>query len=335
VQAQVPFNKRPARCAALLALAIGGMVLGMASAWGQLHPTRPMRMVVGFAPGGGPDIVARLLADALAGKSGQGVVVDNRPGANGIVGAEIVARSLPDGHTVLVTSASFAINPSIYRKLPFDIVKDFAPVTQIASAGGQVLAVHPSVRARTPLELVSYAKQPGVRLNYASAGLGNATHLAAELFALRTGIHMVHVPYKSAGMGVQALMANEVQVMFLSAAASLPYIRAARVRALAYSGKKRAEVLPEVPTLTEAGIADADLGASWYGAFLPARTPPSVVGQLALNLRTVLSEPPLRAKLAATGLDAEGTRPEDFTLFVRLAARRYAEIARAAKIELQ
>lgn len=317
------------------ASALAALLIAMMDAAAQQFPTRPVRVVVGFAPGGGPDIVARIVAEPLTARLGQTVVIDNRGGANGIVGAEIVSRSNPDGYTVLVTSASFAINPSIYRKLPFDPLKDFTPLMLVASGGGQILAVHPSVPVQSVADLIAHAKKPGVRLAYGSAGQGNATHLSAVLFSMRAGVDMVHVPYKSAGLGAQALMANEVQVMFMSIAAGMPFVKAGRIRPLAYAGAKRTDLLPDVPTLTEAGVANANLSASWYGAFLPPRVSPALVSRLNDELRAALRDPQARTRLAAAGLEADASTPAEFASFLQGAIRRYGEIVRAAKIEPQ
>lgn len=205
----------------------------------------------------------------------------------------------------------------------------------LASGAGQMLAVHPSVPAQSVSELVQFAKRPGSKLAYGSAGQGNATHLSAVLFAMRTGIDMAHVPYKSAGLGAQALMANEVQVMFMSIAAGLPFVKANRIRPLAFGGARRAELLPDLPTLAEVGVANANLNSSWYGALFPARVTPPLVTRLNDELRTVLHDSHVRARLAASGFDAEPTTPAEFRSFLVEAIRRFGEITKAAGIEPQ
>ncbi len=315
------------------------LALGL-TAWTQYsiaqpYPARPLRVVVGFAPGGGPDIVARLVSDQLGARLGQSVVVDNRAGANGIIGAEIVSKASPDGYTVLVTSASFAINPSIYRKLPFDAVNDFTPVTNLASGGGLFLAVNPTLPVKTLAELVAYGKKPGVSLAYGSAGRGNATHLCAALLNLRAGLDMVHVPYKSAGLGATALMGNEVQVMFVSASSSLQYIKAGRMRVIAYNNPTRADILPDVPTLAEGGVSGTVIDGSWYGMLAPPHTPAAIVAKLLADVRGAINDPHVREKLAATGLEPDGRAPAEFKAFLENAIKRNAEAVRAAGIEPQ
>ncbi len=317
-----------------LVVALGAMAWAPHSS-AQPYPSRPIRVVVGFAPGGGPDIVARLVSEPLAARLGQPVVVDNRPGANGIIGAEIVSKSSADGHTVLVTSASFAINPSIYRKLPFDPVQDFTPVTNLANGGGLFLAVHPSLPVKTLADLIAYGKRPGVRLAYGSAGQGNATHLAAAMFSLRAGLDMVHVPYRSAGLSVAALMANETQLQFVSPSSSLQYIKAGRMRVLAYNNPTRADFLPDVPTMAEAGLPGTVIHGSWYGVFAPPRTPAAIIARLLAEARVAISHPQVREKFTATGLEPDGRPPAEFKAFLENVIKEYAEAVRAAGIEPQ
>lgn len=299
----------------------------------QDYPSRPVRWVLGFAPGGSPDSVARILTPQLTAQMGQSVVLDNRPGANGILAADIVAKANPDGYTVLITSGAFAINPSIVKKLPFDTIKSFEPVTNICSSEALLLAINPSVPANTVQELIQLAKRPGAKFAYGTSGVGNVTHLAAALFAVRTGTQLTHVPYKGGGPMTVALMSGEVQMAISNPGTLITQVRAGRLRALAYNAPTRSPLLPNVPTMIEAGVTGMEFDASWYGVFAPARTSTAIVNKLHGEIRTALKAPAVRDGLAAIGMEPVGNPPAEFKTFLERAIKRYAEIVKIAGIQ--
>ncbi len=308
-------------------------VLGIAAAaWAQPYPNKPVRLIIPFAAGGAPDVVARIIGQQLAIQMGQAFTIDNRAGADGIVGAQLVAESPPDGYTLLVTSSSFVINPSFHRKLPFDVINSFAPVTKICAVEAFILGVNPHVRAQSVQELLTLAQQPG-GISFSSPGVGNVLHLAAELFQMRTGTKMVHVPYRGGAQAVTGLIGGEVQMAFLLPHSSLPFIQAGKIHALAYAGRERSTFLPDVPTLREAGVPDMETISTWTGMFAPAKTPVPILARLHEEVQKALAIPSVRDRLTDLGFKPIGDSPSEFKPFIAAEVARIAEIARAADIE--
>jgi tripartite-type tricarboxylate transporter receptor subunit TctC len=298
----------------------------------QDYPTRTVRMVMPFAPGGPTDIVARVVAERLTARLGQPVVVENRAGANGIIGTEYVARATPHGYTLLVAPTSHAINPSIYKKLPYDTLRDFASVAYLGASPCMVLVVGKGVEAKAPRDLVTMAK--GGKLAYGSAGTGNFTHLAAVYFNMVTGTDLLHVPYKGAGPMVAALYSGEIQVAFLGPVQAINLVKDGRLRALAVTGEKRLPQLPEVPTMREAGYADYDFdGGIQAAVYAPAQTPSAVIQKLNQEINVVLDEPEVKSRFAQMALEGAGGPPEVLDRQVRTKMKKYAAIVKAANIE--
>jgi len=313
------------RCAlySLITLALAA-VAGSASA--QAYPTRPIRLVVPFAAGGPADIQARLIGPRLAEAWGQPVVVENRPGGNTIIATELTARADPDGHLVQVISAGFAINVSLYAKLPYDSVRDFAPVTQLTS-GPAIAVVHPSLPVRSVKELIALAKARPGQLTYASAGL--PSQLAVELFKVMTGTDMVHVPYKGQSPAMIDLIAGHVQVSFPTMLGTLGHVEAGRLRALATTGAKRAPAAPNLPTMIEAGVPGY-VATNWFGTAVPARTPPAIVAKLSQEIARVLRLPDVGERLLSQGLEPVSSTPEEFSSYIRSEMSKWAKVVKAS-----
>jgi tripartite-type tricarboxylate transporter receptor subunit TctC len=295
------------------------------------YPNRPLRFVVPFPPSGTNDIIARAVVPKLTEDLGQPVVVDNRGGANGIIGMDLTAKSPPDGHTFLIIGGGFAINPSMYRKLPFDPLRDFKPVSLVGN-GSHVLVVHPSLAAKNLNELIALAKASPGKLTMASAGVGNVTHLAGELFMSLTGTRFVHVPYKGGGPAITDLLGGQVSLYFSTLTVALPHIKAGKLRALAVSGTQRASTAPELPTIAEAGVAGYAVDG-WYAMLMPAQTPLRFVERFAGALHRALQSSDVKQRLASQGLDTAVSTPDALRKMLAAEIAKWAKVVREAGIQ--
>ncbi len=299
------------------------------SAFAQNYPVKPVRMVVPFAAGGGIDIMARTLATRLQDNLAQPVLVENKPGAGGIVGSEIVATARPDGYTLLAVPISHAANVSL-AKLPFDPIRDFAPIIQLASAPN-VLLVNPSLPARTLPEFIRLAQQRPGQLSYASSGNGSSTHLAGELFKMLAKVELLHVPYKGGGPALTDLLGGQVSMYIGSLPASLPHLKTQKLRGLAVTSTSRVDTLPDVPTAIEAGVADYEY-LGWYGLLAPGGTPAAIINRLNGESNKILREPGMMDKLAADGAQPAGGTPAQFAEFIKLEIAKWARVVKYAKM---
>lgn len=304
-----------------------------AGAAAQDYPTRPVRMVVPFAPGGGSDISGRVLADGLGEALGQTIVVDNRPGAGSILGCDIVAKSNPDGYTTLLGNISMAFNTAIYKKLPYDAIKDFIPITLVTDQPN-ILVAHPSLPAKSFKEFLALAtSQPG-KLTYGSAGPGSGTHLAMEMLLMQRKLDLIHVPYKGTGPALTALLGNQISVFFSTYASALPHVKAERLRAYAVTSAKRTTTLPEVPTVAESGFAGYQY-STWYGLLAPAGTPRAIIGRLNKAAVGVLNSGKTRERYIAQGMEPIPSTPAEYSAHLKSEIDKWTKVVRAAKLPLQ
>jgi len=301
------------------------------SAMAQSFPTKPVRLVIAFAPGGGTDVLARMLMQPLGEVLAQPVIPDNRPGADGVIASEIVAGAPADGYTLLITSSSHAINPGIGRKMSYDTLKDFAPVTQTASQQ-IILVVHPSLPVKSVRELIEYAKAKPDALNYGTSS--NSVQLSMELFKSMGGIRIAHIPYKGSGTMLNDLLGGQIQLTFGASVATLPQVKAGKLRALAIGDAKRSALMPELPTVAEAGVPGYQ-SVIWSGVLAPARTPRSVIDRLNGALVRILQQPELRERLVQLGSDPVGSTPEQFGAFIRTEIDKWGKIARIAGVRAE
>ena len=308
-----------------------GVLAAVAPAvWAQAYPGKPVRMIAASSPGSAVDIVARIVAQKLSEQMGQQVIIDNRAGAGGNLGAELAAKAVPDGYTLFMGTPAHAINTGLYRKLNYDLVRDFAPVSQVTS-GAYVIVVHPSLPVKSVKELITLARSKPGQLNYASAGSGNATHLAGELFNRLAKVRLVHVPYKGSGPAVTDLVGGQVQLMFANLVAALPQVKAGRLRALAVTGEKRTAAAPALPTVIEAGVPGYVV-LSWFGVLAPVATPREIVMRLNAELIQAMRAPEMRDRLASDGAEPATGTPEQFAAFIKSEITQWTTVVRNAGI---
>jgi tripartite-type tricarboxylate transporter receptor subunit TctC len=311
----------------ILPFLLGILLCGNAAA--QSYPVRPVRVLVGFTPGGGTDIMARFLAPRLQEYLGQPFIVENRPGAATNVATDLAAKAEPDGYTLLFTTSALAINASLYKgRLKYDALTDLAPVS-VLSESPNLLVAGPSLEAKNVAELVAYARAHPGKLNYSSAGAGTSQHLAGETFKTRTGTHIVHIPYKGTAPSLAAVMAGEVEYSFANVPAILAHVRSGRLRALAVAGAKRSSLMPDVPTLKEAGVDGVEVPV-WYALLAPAGTPPGIVKALADATHKAAFSPELKPRLEQEGAEPIGNTPEEFSALLKREVAKYAEAVRVS-----
>lgn len=294
------------------------------------YPSRPIRLISPFTPGGGNDFVSRAVAVAMTKNVGQSVVVDNRPGANTIVGMEIVAKAAPDGYTLIMTSSTQAINATLYPKLPYDSIKSFAPIT-IVGLSPLIIAVPQSSPIKSVTDLIAAARAKPAELTYPSAGTGNATHLGGELFASMAGVTLTHVPYKGSGPGLTDLSAGRLSVAFSTALSVVPFVNGGRLRAIAVTSAKRSSFMPDLPTVAESGLPGYEAG-SWYGVVAPAGTPRPVVMRLHAEIVKVLALADVRDRLVSQGIDPVGNTPEQFAAYIQSEIVKWAKIIKSTGV---
>lgn len=310
----------------------------VAMTWGSLapaadYPTRPIRMIVPFSPGGSNDIMGRLIGQKLQESMGQQVLVDNRPGASGIVGTQLAANAQPDGYTMLMMSLTLTVNPSLYRKLPYDTEKDLVPVTLVASAP-LMLVVNPSLPVKSVKDFIAYAKANPGKLNFGSGGRGTTPHLAGEMLKTMAGVQMTHVPYKGGGPALSDLVGGQIQLMLENIPSTLPFVKSGKLHALAVTGKKRSALVPDLPTLDEAGLEGYEI-VGWNGLFFPAGTSDAMVQKIHAETVKALAQPDVKERLATLGAEGVGSSPAQFAAFVRAEIAKWARLVKQAGLEPQ
>jgi tripartite-type tricarboxylate transporter receptor subunit TctC len=314
----------------LIALALCSIFVGAAAAQ-DAYPSRPVKFILPFPPGGGTDILGRVISERLSASLGQPVVTENRGGAGGNVGAEAAAHSAPDGYTIVLVAPSLAISKTLYSKLNYDPVKDLAPISLVATVPN-VMITNPAVEAKNLQEFIALARSRPGAMNYGSGGAGTSNHLAGELFNIVTGSKLVHVPYKGVNLAMQGVLAGEIHLVFIGIPAALPHIKAGRLRALALVAPQRSPALPEVPTAEEAGLKDFEV-TTWYGVMAPAGTPRPIVSRLNAELVKIMHLPDVKERLAGMATDPLTSTPEEFAAYLRQEIAKWGDVVRRANLK--
>jgi tripartite-type tricarboxylate transporter receptor subunit TctC len=310
------------------------LTFGISGAYAQgVYPNKPVRLIVPFAPGGSNDIVARIIGYKFAESMAQQVIIDNRGGASGIIGTDLAAKAAPDGYTLLMMSLTLAVNPSLYKKLPYDTGKDLLPVSLVASAP-LILVVHPSIPAKSLKEFIAYAKANPGKLNFGSGGPGTTPHLAGEMLKAMAGLQMTHVPYKGGGPALADLMGGQLQLMLENIPSTLPHVKSGKLRVLAISGLTRSALVPDVPTLDEAGLKGYEI-VGWNGLFVPAATPQGIVSRLHAETVKALALPDIRERLSGMGAEGVGNTPQQFAAFFKAEISKWAQVVRDAGLRME
>jgi len=325
----VPITRR---CFSLAIAAAAGLPAALARA--EDYPSHPIRMIVPYAPGGGADVIGRIVAKALGETIGQAVIVENRGGGGAIIGTEVVQKATPDGYTLLVgQSGPISINPAVYKSLPYDPVKDFAPIT-MTTAYPYILVINAALPAKTLAEFVALAKAKPGEFNYGTTGVGAANHLVSELFCARAGLKMTHIPYRGTALAVSDLLADRVTMVFADAVTALPHIKAGTLRALAVSSKDRTAIAPDVPTIAESGYPEFD-AIGWHGILAPAKTPPAIVKRLNQEIVKAVNDPATKALLEAQAMQIVGNTPDEFAAFIKQDIALWQQVATQANVEVK
>jgi tripartite-type tricarboxylate transporter receptor subunit TctC len=299
------------------------------------YPSRPVRLVLGFAAGGTPDSLARTVATQVESQWGRNIIVDNRVGANGIIAAEIAASANPDGYTILFSPPALIINQTIYRKVPYDVLRDFVPAANVCIGEGSLLVVNPAVPAKSVRELIALAKNPSKPITYATPGVGNTQHLVTELFNLHAGTKLMHVPFKSLVPALSAVLSGEVNMLFAPPAILVQHIKSGRLRVLGFTGASRWKLMPEVPTIAEAGVPGFEVSGSWQGWFVPAKTSATVVARINAEVAKAIQVPHVRDFILRAGYEPDTRSPDEFRKLILSDLKRYGDIVRKAGIKAE